>query len=51
MVRALVATMVKLGRGQIGLSEFREILEAKDCSNADFSSPPHGLCLERVWFP
>lgn len=50
MVRGLVATMVKLGRKQIDLSEFRHIIEAKDCTKSDFSSPPHGLCLERVWF-
>jgi tRNA pseudouridine38-40 synthase len=51
MVRGLVATMVKLGRGQIDLAGFRHIIEAKDCTKADFSSPPQGLCLERVWYP
>lgn len=51
MVRGLVATMVRLGRKQIDLAEFRNIIEARDCTKADFSSPPHGLCLERVWYP
>ena len=48
MVRGLVATMLKVGRGQIALSELREIFEAKDCTRADFSAPPQGLFLEAV---
>jgi tRNA pseudouridine38-40 synthase len=50
MVRGLVGTLVKLGRGRIDLGEFREIVEAKDCSRADFSTPPQGLFLKRVIF-
>lgn len=51
MIRGLVATMLKVGRGTIGLDAFRQIVEAKDCSKADFSAPAHGLCLESVSFP
>jgi tRNA pseudouridine38-40 synthase len=45
MVRALTATMLKLGRGKLGLDEFRGIIEAKDCTRASFAVPPHGLFL------
>jgi len=48
MVRALTATMLKVGRGKLSLAEFRAIIEAKDCTRASFAVPAHGLCLERV---
>lgn len=51
MIRGLVATMLKLGRGGIDIQEFRKIIEAKDCSKADFSAPAHGLCLMQVLYP
>ncbi|MEO8173597.1 MAG: tRNA pseudouridine(38-40) synthase TruA [Sediminibacterium sp.] len=50
MVRGLVGTMLKLGRGQITTLEFRQIIEAKDCSRADFSTPPQGLFLDHVYY-
>ena len=36
MVRALTATMLKVGRGKIDLDEFRKIIESKDCTLANF---------------
>lgn len=48
MVRGLVGTMLKTGRGQLGIDGLRAIIEAKDCSKADFSTPPQGLFLNRV---
>jgi tRNA pseudouridine38-40 synthase len=51
MVRALTATMLKVGRGKISLDEFRTIIEVKDCTKASFSVPPHGLFLMRVGYP
>lgn len=51
MVRALTATMLRLGRGKITIEEFRQIIEARDCTKASFAVPPHGLFLERVEFP
>ena len=51
MVRGLVGTMLKVGRKQISLDEFRSIIEAKDCTKADFSTPPQGLFLAKVIFP
>lgn len=51
MVRGLVGTMVKVGRGIISLNEFENILLAKDCTRADFTTPPQGLFLVRVIYP
>jgi len=51
MVRALTATMLKLGRRQINLEDFRKIIEAKDCTLANFAVPAHGLFLIKVSFP
>jgi tRNA pseudouridine38-40 synthase len=50
MVRALTATMLKVGRGTIDLEEFAHIIEAKDCTQASFAVPPHGLFLTSVEF-
>ena len=51
MVRALVATMLKVGRNKTNLDNFRTIIESQDCTLADFSSPPEGLFLVQVAFP
>lgn len=48
MVRALAATMLKVGRGAISTQEFIKIIEAKDCTQASFAVPPHGLFLTAV---
>ena len=50
MVRALVATMLQVGRGKITIQEFRDIIEAKDCTKASFAVPAHGLFLSKVDF-
>jgi len=51
MVRALVATMLKVGRGTIDLERFRSIVEAKDCTQASFAVPATGLFLLSVNYP
>lgn len=48
MVRALTATMLKVGTGKIPLDQFRKIIEAKDCTKASFAVPAHGLFLMKV---
>ncbi len=50
MVRGLVGTMLKVGKKTISIHQFEEILKAKDCSKADFSTPPQGLFLKKVSF-
>ncbi len=51
MVRGLVGTMLKVGRKQIGIQALRNIVDSKDCTKADFSTPPQGLFLSKVIFP
>jgi tRNA pseudouridine38-40 synthase len=51
MVRALVATMLKIGRGKMTLSEFESVIAEKDCSQASFGAPSQGLFLIRVNYP
>lgn len=51
MVRALVGTMLQVGRGKIGLGEFEDIIVRRDCRLADFSAPAHGLFLVGVEYP
>lgn len=51
MVKGLVGSMLLVGKKKISLDEFRSIIEAKDCTKADFSVPPDGLFLYQVVFP
>ncbi len=51
MVRALVGTQLLLGRNKISFDEFQQIILSKDCTNADFSAPAHGLFLAKVNYP
>ena len=51
MVRALTATMLKLGRGKMSLDDFKNIIESKDCTKANFAVPAHGLFLVGVVYP
>ncbi len=50
MVRALTATMLKVGRGKIKIKDFRSIIESKDCTRASFAVPAHGLFLVEVYY-
>ena len=51
MVRALTATMLKLGRKKMDLDSFKKIIESKDCTLANFAVPSHGLFLIEVAYP
>ncbi len=51
MVRGLVGTMLQAGRGDITLSDFENIIAAKDCTKANFSTPAKGLFLNAVEYP
>ncbi|ULQ52868.1 tRNA pseudouridine(38-40) synthase TruA [Flavihumibacter fluvii] len=51
MVRALTATMLKVGRGKMSVADFCGVIEARDCTLADFAVPAHGLFLEQVEYP
>ncbi len=51
MVRGLVGTMLQVGRGLISLDDFKQIIEAKDCTKANFTTPSTGLFLIEVTYP
>jgi len=48
MVRAMVGTLVEVGKGKIGSEEFRGILESRDRKKAGPTAPAHGLFLREV---
>lgn len=50
MVRALVGTMIDVGRGYTTLEEFEKILEKKNRSEAGMAAPAKGLILEKVTY-
>lgn len=51
MVRAIVGTLVRVGKKEISLDDFKEIIESKNRSNAGQSVPACGLYLTRVIYP
>jgi len=51
MVRAIVGTLIDIGRHKITLEEFKEIIEQKDRSAAGFSVPAQGLFLHSIEYP
>jgi tRNA pseudouridine38-40 synthase len=51
MVRAIVGTMLDIGREKISLDDFRKVIEGKNRSKAGFSVPPQGLFLGEVVYP
>lgn len=48
MVKGLVGTMLRVGRGVITLKEFNDIIKSGDCTKADFSVAAHALFLVSV---
>ena len=48
MVRAIVGTLLEVGRGKLKVGEVAEILAAKDRTKAGPTAPAHGLYLVRV---
>ena len=48
MVRAIVGTLIEVGRGKISGEQFREIIEQKDRCKAGSSVPAHGLFLTNI---
>ncbi|MEX1138759.1 MAG: tRNA pseudouridine(38-40) synthase TruA [Bacteroidota bacterium] len=50
MVRALVGTMVEVGRGYRSEADFTAICAARNRSEAGMAAPPEGLFLEEVFY-
>lgn len=48
MVRAIVGTLLEIGKGKIPASVMKQIIESRDRSKAGFSVPAQGLFLEKI---
>ncbi|NTW24649.1 MAG: tRNA pseudouridine(38-40) synthase TruA [Lentimicrobium sp.] len=51
MVRAIVGTLQEVGKGNIGIEDFRMIIEKGTRSDAGMSVPACGLFLEEIEYP
>jgi tRNA pseudouridine38-40 synthase len=51
MVRAIVGTMIEVGKNKISLSDLKKIIEGKNRSEAGMSVPAGGLYLTSVKYP
>ncbi len=51
MVRAIVGTLLDVGRGKLSVGGFRQVIEARDRGKAGASVPAHGLYLVDVAYP
>ncbi|MDR3137522.1 MAG: tRNA pseudouridine(38-40) synthase TruA [Tannerellaceae bacterium] len=50
MVRAIVGTLLDVGRGKLSVSDFQRIIDARDRAAASTSAPPHALFLHHVTY-
>ena len=48
MVRAVVGTMIDVGRGRLSLADFCKVVEGKKRTEAGESMPGNGLFLEEI---
>ena len=48
MVRAVVGTLVEVGRGKMSIEQFRRVVEARNRCAAGTSMPPQALFLWEV---
>ncbi|MDE7449191.1 MAG: tRNA pseudouridine(38-40) synthase TruA [Paramuribaculum sp.] len=51
MVRAVVGTLVEVGRGKLSLEGFERVIEARDRCSAGTSMPPQALYLWDIRYP
>lgn len=50
MVRRIVGGLVRVGRGAISSKDFEGAVAAAEPASVGPPAPPHGLCLQRVWY-
>lgn len=50
MVRAVVGTLIEVGRGRLSLDDFRRVVEGKCRTEAGESMPAHALFLQRITY-
>ena len=51
MVRAIVGTLMEVGRHRMSVDEFRSVIQKKDRCSAGDSAPAQGLFLHRIVYP
>jgi tRNA pseudouridine38-40 synthase len=51
MVRAIVGTLLEVGKGKLTVDDFKKIIEKKDRSAAGTSAPAKGLFLVNIEYP
>ena len=51
VVRAVVGTLVDVGRGRYTPEEFRAIIESRDLSRSSAGAPAQGLFLSDIRYP
>ncbi|NBV05382.1 MAG: tRNA pseudouridine(38-40) synthase TruA, partial [Cytophagia bacterium] len=51
MVRAIVGTLMEVGRGYRSHDQINDLLKEGTRSDAGTSAPAHGLCLVKVEYP
>jgi tRNA pseudouridine38-40 synthase len=51
MIRGLVGTLLQVGRGQISLQEWSDIVTSHNEQRVDFSTPAYGLYLSSIIYP
>ncbi len=51
MVRAIVGTLLEVGKGRMTLDEFKKVIESRDREMAGASVKAKGLYLTRVIYP
>lgn len=51
MVRAIVGTLIDVGKHKITIPQFKEILHSRNRSEAGFSVPARGLFLTKIAYP
>ena len=48
MVRAVVGTLIEVGRGRLSIDDFKKVIEGKQRSDAGESMPGNALFLEDI---
>lgn len=51
MVRAIVGTLLEVGKGKLTMEDFRQIIESKNRSNAGMSVSGNALFLTQITYP
>ena len=51
MVRAIVGTLIEVGKGNLDVPGFQDVIDSKDRKKAGSSAPANGLFLSRIDYP